>query len=166
MQWAQSFRRDCLCQENYRGRLRFARRWHFSSNCSLGACVGQLDSGLGADGDFLSFARGLLPHVMIFYLPFWGFSIQLQRHPKAAPPCHQHSGEDWPRVPITAPISAQKAVPVHHLYIKGKEKDGFLGRKNRYFQFSCFITETVPDLGGPTVYTFKRDYLSLRSQSN
>lgn len=74
MKWAQLFRRRCLCQENYKGRFRFAKRRHFFCNCSLYVCAAVWFRA-AAVWELLSLQRGLLLHLMMFYQLFCGYIL-------------------------------------------------------------------------------------------
>lgn len=74
---AQLFRRECLHEENYKGRLRFAKRWPFCSHCSLGICAAVLIQGrLLFESFFLAKRRSaatpndILSALLLFHLNY------------------------------------------------------------------------------------------------
>ena len=107
IKWAQLFSRECLCQENYRGRLRFAKRWHFSSNCSLDVCAAGLIQGRLLFESFFALQRE------VCCITYWCFIcssvVSLNCHSNtnsASPHRHQHSGEGLSCLHKTAATSA------------------------------------------------------------
>lgn len=130
IKWAQLFRRECSCQGNYRGRLRFARRWHFSSNCSLHVCAAGLIQGqLLFESLFACKGRSAALRNDVWSALLW-FHLNCHSNTNSASPHrHQHSGEGLPCLHKTALTSAVE----HSQFIRCiLLKNVFLGKKNKY----------------------------------